>query len=65
MSCDLWPIRFDDECQEDLSGCGVHVDSDYNVLWSYSAKQNSMACYNPVANNMEGTGMCQLTLSAR
>ncbi len=32
--------RFDDDGQEDLSGCGVYVDPEYNILWSYSPKDN-------------------------
>ena len=53
----LWTIfawiRFDDESQEDLSGCGVYVDPEYNVLWSYSALENRMSCFNSIATNIE------------
>lgn len=48
------PIRFDDEDQEDLSGCGVYVDPEYDVLWSYSAQDNRVSCFNPIATNIEG-----------
>ncbi len=46
--------RFDDDGQEDLSGCGVYVDPEYNILWSYSPKDNKMSCFNPIAANIEG-----------
>lgn len=59
--CDLYcPIRFDGEEQEDLSGCGVYLDPKYGVLWSYSEQGNRMACFNPIATNIEGMSMLLL-----
>ncbi len=53
--------RFDDDGQEDLSGYGVYVDPEYNILWSYSPKDNKMSCFNPIAANIEGIVNLNLT----
>lgn len=46
-------LRFDGEGQQDLSGCGMCIDPEYNVLWSYSPDSNKVACFNPIAANIE------------
>lgn len=54
INSDLKPKKFDDEEQQELSGCGVYLDPEYNVLWSYSAEENRMCCFNPITANIEG-----------
>ena len=55
----FFPLRFDDEEQQELSVCGVYLDPEYSVLWSYSAEENRMCCFNPITANIEGECACK------
>ena len=46
--------RFDGEEQQDLGDCGLCVDPEYNVLWSYSSHSGKVACFNPIAADIDG-----------
>lgn len=38
----------------------MYVDPEYNVLWSYSALENRMSCFNPIATNIEGMDLAHI-----
>ena len=46
--------RFDGEDQQQLAGCGVSMDSEYNVLWTFSPSSGKVSCFNPIAADIEG-----------
>lgn len=46
--------RFDGEDQQNLLGCGVCIDPEYNVLWSFSPCSGEVSCFNPIAADIEG-----------
>ena len=45
----------DDDSQQILVGCGVCIDPEYNILWTYSPDGNKVASFNPVTSNIQGT----------
>ena len=54
--------KFDSEDQQDLANCGLCIDPEYNILWSFSPATRKIACFNPIAANINGTwlslGVC-------
>lgn len=54
----LWP-RFDDDGQQELPGCGLHVDQEYNLLWSYNPQDCNFSCFNPLATSIKGMRISQ------
>lgn len=46
--------RFDGEDQQNLLGCGVCIDPEYNVLWGFSPCSGEVSCFNPIAADIEG-----------
>ena len=53
LHCSNTP-RFDGDEQQNLGDCGVCVDPEYNVLWSYSPHSGKVACFNPIAADIDG-----------
>ena len=48
--------RYDADDQQDLSGRGLCIDPEYDVLWSFTDDpQPTIACFNPVTTGVKGT----------
>jgi len=55
--------RFDGEDQQNLLGCGVCIDPEYNVLWSFSPCSGEVSCFNPIAADIEDSSGTILSTS--
>ena len=44
----------DGSAQQDLGGCGVCMDPEYNVLWTYSPQTKMVGSFNPMTSSIQG-----------
>ena len=49
-------LRYDTDDQQDLSGRGLCIDPEYDVLWSFTdTPRPTVSCFNPVTTGVKGT----------